>query len=104
MAVPFTGWVPLSNMKKKTAILHTFRHISAIEANKVFSSLLYLDYLVFLNQFDLIFYFNSATKAASMSSNQSASARNLRKTDLGAVIFGATHHTINECLSLHLFG
>ncbi|MFS8012929.1 putative development/cell death domain-containing protein [Helianthus anomalus] len=39
-----------------------------------------------------------------MSSNQSSPARNLRKTDLGAVIFGATHHTINECLSRHLFG
>ncbi|KAK1409389.1 hypothetical protein QVD17_35915 [Tagetes erecta] len=45
-----------------------------------------------------------ATKEASVFTNQSVPARNLRKTDLGAVIFGTTHNTINECLSRQLFG
>ncbi|KAJ0705174.1 putative DCD domain-containing protein NRP [Helianthus annuus] len=47
---------------------------------------------------------DSLMKEASVFSNYSAPARNLRKTDLGAVIFGATHNTINECLSRQLFG
>ncbi|PWA84368.1 hypothetical protein CTI12_AA159860 [Artemisia annua] len=37
-------------------------------------------------------------------SNFSIPARNLRKSDLGGVIFGCTHNTINECLTKHLFG
>ncbi|CAH8334476.1 unnamed protein product [Eruca vesicaria subsp. sativa] len=32
------------------------------------------------------------------------SCRNLTKTQLGGVVFGCTKHTINECLSKHLFG
>ncbi|XP_076954667.1 uncharacterized protein LOC143629223 [Bidens hawaiensis] len=45
-----------------------------------------------------------ATKEASVFFNHSVPARNLRKADLGAVIFGATHNTINECISNKLFG
>ncbi|GJU87467.1 zinc finger, CCHC-type containing protein [Tanacetum coccineum] len=45
-----------------------------------------------------------ASKEAPVTSNFSVSARNLRKSDLGAVIFGCTHNTINECLSKMLFG
>ncbi|XP_030450910.2 uncharacterized protein LOC115673031 [Syzygium oleosum] len=37
-------------------------------------------------------------------SNCSASARNLCKKDLGGVILGCTHHTIEECYSKKLFG
>ncbi|KAJ4882231.1 beta-propeller protein [Raphanus sativus] len=33
-----------------------------------------------------------------------ANHRNLTKTQLGGVVFGCTKHTINECLSKHLFG
>ncbi|GJS12862.1 B2 protein [Tanacetum coccineum] len=40
----------------------------------------------------------------SVTSNFSVSARNMRKSDLGAVIFGCTHNIINECLSKQLFG
>lgn len=36
--------------------------------------------------------------------NSSVSARNLRKQDLGAVIFGCRSHTVQECLSNLLFG
>ncbi|XP_042505755.1 uncharacterized protein LOC122082332 isoform X2 [Macadamia integrifolia] len=36
--------------------------------------------------------------------NCSVSARNLRKADLGGVIFGCKNYTINECLSQKLFG
>lgn len=36
--------------------------------------------------------------------NGSAPARNLRKTDLAAVIFGCKHNTIRECYSELLFG
>ena len=36
--------------------------------------------------------------------NYSAPARNLRKRDLGAVIFGCKHNTIGECYSKLLFG
>ncbi|CAK9160616.1 unnamed protein product [Ilex paraguariensis] len=36
--------------------------------------------------------------------NCSASARNLRKSDLGGVIFGCKHNTRKECLSRQLFG
>ncbi len=36
--------------------------------------------------------------------NCSAPARNLRKTDLAAVIFGCKHNTISECYSERLFG
>lgn len=35
---------------------------------------------------------------------QSFPARNLREDELGGVIFGCTHQTINECLSKQLFG
>ncbi|KAI3793255.1 hypothetical protein L1987_35871 [Smallanthus sonchifolius] len=45
-----------------------------------------------------------ATKESCVSFNHSAPAKNLRKTDLGAVIFGTTNNTINECLSRQLFG
>ncbi|KAL8192929.1 hypothetical protein R6Q57_027377 [Mikania cordata] len=45
-----------------------------------------------------------ATKEVSVTSNYSVTARNLRKSDLGAVIFGTTHQTIDECLSRQLFG
>ncbi|GKA33566.1 putative development/cell death domain, kelch-type beta propeller containing protein, partial [Tanacetum coccineum] len=44
-----------------------------------------------------------ASKEAPVTSNFSVSARNMRKSDLGAVIFGCTHNTINECLSKQLF-
>lgn len=40
----------------------------------------------------------------SLTKNVSASARNLRKTDLAAVIFGCKHNTISECHSKLLFG
>ncbi|XP_019244682.1 PREDICTED: uncharacterized protein LOC109224586 [Nicotiana attenuata] len=44
-------------------------------------------------------------KTKSMSTvNFSASARNLRKAELGAVIFGCTHATHKECLLKQLFG
>nr|XP_016461932.1 PREDICTED: uncharacterized protein LOC107785206 isoform X2 [Nicotiana tabacum] len=44
-------------------------------------------------------------KTKSMSTvNCGASARNLRKADLGAVIFGCTHVTHKECLLKQLFG
>ncbi|XXG39840.1 hypothetical protein AAC387_Pa01g0698 [Persea americana] len=36
--------------------------------------------------------------------NSSTSARNLRKSDLGGVIFGCKHQTMAECLSNQLFG
>ncbi|KAK2982458.1 hypothetical protein RJ640_026301, partial [Escallonia rubra] len=36
--------------------------------------------------------------------NCSVPARNLRKSDLGAVIFGCKHNTIKECLLKQLFG
>ncbi|XP_019158186.1 PREDICTED: uncharacterized protein LOC109154902 [Ipomoea nil] len=36
--------------------------------------------------------------------NFSASVRNLSKSDLGAVIFGCKHYTIQECFSKKLFG
>ena len=36
--------------------------------------------------------------------NCSVSARNLRKADLGAVIFGCKHYTIKECQLKQLFG
>ncbi|XP_020080324.1 kelch-like protein 20 [Ananas comosus] len=39
-----------------------------------------------------------------MPGNSSVSARNLRKTDLGGVIFGCSIHTMSECLSKQLFG
>ncbi|XP_008799817.2 uncharacterized protein LOC103714378 [Phoenix dactylifera] len=42
--------------------------------------------------------------AVSVPSNSSVSARNLRKNDLGGVIFGCKHSTIAECLSKQLFG
>lgn len=45
-----------------------------------------------------------ATKEVSTIPNFSVPARNLRKTDLGAVIFGCTHSTISECFSNQLFG
>ncbi|GJY58847.1 putative development/cell death domain-containing protein [Tanacetum coccineum] len=45
-----------------------------------------------------------ASKEAPVTSNFSVSARNMRKSDLGAVIFGCTHNTVNECLSKQLFG
>ena len=37
-------------------------------------------------------------------SNFSTSARNLRKNDLGGVIFGCKHSTIKECYFKQLFG
>ncbi|KAJ7959583.1 Kelch-like protein [Quillaja saponaria] len=40
----------------------------------------------------------------SRSVNYSASARNLRKTDLGGVIFGCKYNTIKECYFKQLFG
>ncbi|CAI9273810.1 unnamed protein product [Lactuca saligna] len=43
-------------------------------------------------------------KESSTFSNYSVPARNLRKDDLGSVIFGCKHNTINECLTNHLFG
>lgn len=39
-----------------------------------------------------------------LKTNCSAPARNLRKSDLGAVIFGCKNHTIKECYSEELFG
>lgn len=36
--------------------------------------------------------------------NCSAPARNLRKSDLGAVIFGCKNRTIKECYLKELFG
>lgn len=36
--------------------------------------------------------------------NFSHPARNLRKSDLGAVIFGCKNNTIDECYSQQLFG
>ncbi|KAF9598972.1 hypothetical protein IFM89_033317 [Coptis chinensis] len=36
--------------------------------------------------------------------NSSAPAWNLKKKDLGGVIFGCTHYTINECLTNQIFG
>ena len=36
--------------------------------------------------------------------NCSATARNLRKSDLAGVIFGCKHSTFGECLSKKLFG
>lgn len=36
--------------------------------------------------------------------NCSAVARNLRKTDLAGVIFGCKNYTIKECYSAQLFG
>lgn len=36
--------------------------------------------------------------------NCSAPARNLRKSELGAVIFGCKNHTITECNANQLFG
>jgi hypothetical protein len=36
--------------------------------------------------------------------DQSFPARNLGEDELGGVIFGCTHQTINECLSKQLFG
>ncbi|KAG6524344.1 uncharacterized protein LOC122045914 isoform X1 [Zingiber officinale] len=38
------------------------------------------------------------------SCNAMVSSRNLRKSDLGGVIFGCKHHTMKECLSKQLFG
>ncbi|KAI3748885.1 hypothetical protein L6452_12298 [Arctium lappa] len=46
----------------------------------------------------------TGTKKKPVSSNHSVPARNMRKTDLAAVILGCTHNTINECLSNKLFG
>ncbi|KAL7611510.1 hypothetical protein Lser_V15G09061 [Lactuca serriola] len=43
-------------------------------------------------------------KESSTFSNYSVPARNLRKDDLGSVIFGCKYNTINECLTNHLFG
>ncbi|XP_073114552.1 uncharacterized protein [Elaeis guineensis] len=42
--------------------------------------------------------------STSLPSNSSVFARNLRKNDLGGVIFGCKHNTIAECLSKQLFG
>lgn len=36
--------------------------------------------------------------------NCSVTARNLGKRDIGGVIFGCKHDTINECFSKKLFG
>ncbi|KAL2526701.1 Galactose oxidase/kelch [Abeliophyllum distichum] len=36
--------------------------------------------------------------------NCSVGARNLRKSELGAVVFGCKHHTMGECLDKKLFG
>lgn len=36
--------------------------------------------------------------------NCSITARNLKKSELGAVIFGCKHSTINECFQMQLFG
>ncbi|XP_062002528.1 uncharacterized protein LOC133720292 [Rosa rugosa] len=49
------------------------------------------------------------TETYTLPSNQdlvpyAVSARNLMKNHLGAVIFGCTHSTMNECLSKQLFG
>ncbi|CAL5366436.1 unnamed protein product [Camellia sinensis] len=40
----------------------------------------------------------------SLSMNCSAPARNLRKSDLGAIIFGCKHNTMKECYFKQLFG
>nr|XP_043633728.1 uncharacterized protein LOC122604934 [Erigeron canadensis] len=48
--------------------------------------------------------FNWAKQEPYVLSNRSAPARNMRKTDIGSVIFGCTNSTINECLSKQLFG
>lgn len=39
-----------------------------------------------------------------LNGNSSILTRNLRKSDLGGVIFGCKHDTIQECLSKQLFG
>lgn len=36
--------------------------------------------------------------------NGSITARNIQSKDLSGVIFGCTHHTIQECLDKQLFG
>ncbi|XP_043688220.1 uncharacterized protein LOC122639428 isoform X2 [Telopea speciosissima] len=47
---------------------------------------------------------SEVTKSGQPKANCSVSARNLRKEDLSAVIFGCKNYTINECLSQKLFG
>jgi hypothetical protein len=41
---------------------------------------------------------------AQWTTNCSSPARNLRKSDLGGVIFGCKNHTFGECYSKRLFG
>ncbi|OAY62562.1 Kelch-like protein 12 [Ananas comosus] len=43
-------------------------------------------------------------KYPAMPMNCSITARNLRKCDLGGVIFGCKHNTMNECLTKQMFG
>lgn len=43
-------------------------------------------------------------KYPAMPMNCSITARNLRKCDLGGVIFGCKHNTMSECLTKQMFG
>ncbi|MED6158210.1 hypothetical protein PIB30_030715 [Stylosanthes scabra] len=45
-----------------------------------------------------------SSSSSSPSVNCSVTARNLRKSELGAVIFGCKHSTINQCFQMQLFG
>lgn len=47
---------------------------------------------------------NALSTSASHSSNTSITHRNLRKENLGGVIFGCTNSTMKECLLKQLFG
>ncbi|XP_077214157.1 influenza virus NS1A-binding protein [Tasmannia lanceolata] len=47
---------------------------------------------------------NEGVPSSPTAANSSVSARNLRKSDLGGVIFGCKNYTMNECLSNQLFG
>ncbi|KAL1290176.1 hypothetical protein HN51_058584 [Arachis hypogaea] len=45
-----------------------------------------------------------APSSSSSSVNCSVTARNLRKSELGGVIFGCKHNTMNQCFQMQLFG
>lgn len=50
------------------------------------------------------FVLNEASPSFASKASYAASARNLRKSQLGGVIFGCTRGTFRECLSKQLFG
>ncbi|GKD18024.1 putative development/cell death domain, kelch-type beta propeller containing protein, partial [Tanacetum coccineum] len=77
---------------------------------RLFDAILYIDFYELYEDIRMggqkqksKFSLDWVSKEAPVTSNFSVSARNLRKSDLGAVIFGCTHNTINECLSKQLF-